>query len=68
MASDPDWYVGNYEFQVPIFVVTPEPPLTPPKQDKHLTFTFVSDGIGAAIAQAAVAPTTRLSRSLAGRA
>ena len=26
MAEDPDWYVGNYEFQVPIFVVTHTPP------------------------------------------
>ncbi|HYN18044.1 MAG TPA: dihydrofolate reductase family protein, partial [Actinomycetes bacterium] len=26
MADDPDWYVGNYEFQVPIFVVTHQPP------------------------------------------
>lgn len=26
MADDPDWYVGNYEFQVPIFVLTNEPP------------------------------------------
>ncbi|MPZ90005.1 MAG: hypothetical protein GEU81_18555 [Nitriliruptorales bacterium] len=23
MADDPDWYVDDYEFQVPIFVVTP---------------------------------------------
>jgi hypothetical protein len=22
MADDPDWYAGNYEFQVPIFVLT----------------------------------------------
>lgn len=25
MAQDPDWYVGNYEFQVPIFVITHQP-------------------------------------------
>jgi hypothetical protein len=26
MADDPDWYVGNYELQVPIFVLTHRPP------------------------------------------
>ena len=52
MAPDPDWYVGNFEFQVPIFVVTHHPPATPPRQDEHLTFTFVTDGLESAVAQA----------------
>lgn len=53
MAEDPDWYVGNHEFQVPIFVVTHRPPPTAPKQDQHLTFTFVADGgVESAIRQA----------------
>jgi dihydrofolate reductase len=50
--GDPDWYVGNYEFQIPIFVLTHEPPHVQPKQDEHLTFTFVTDGVESAIAQA----------------
>ena len=50
--GDPDSYVGNYEFQVPIFVVTHNPPDVPPKQDEHLTFTFVTDGVEPAVAQA----------------
>jgi dihydrofolate reductase len=50
--GDPDGYVGEYEFQVPIFVVTHEPPTVPPKQDEHLTFTFVTDGIESAVEQA----------------
>ena len=50
--ADPDWYVGNYELQVPIFVLTHEPPSVPPKHDEHLTFTFVTDGLGSAVAQA----------------
>lgn len=50
--GEPDSYVGNYEFQVPIFVLTHEPPHVRPKQDKHLTFTFVTDGVESAIAQA----------------
>src|SRR5712691_7172014 len=53
--GDPDWYVGNYEFQVPIFVLTHRPPRVAPKQDEHLTFTFVTDGVESAIAQARAA-------------
>jgi dihydrofolate reductase len=53
--GDPDSYVGNYEFQVPIFVVTQNPPAAPPKQDEHLTFTFVTDGVESAVAQASTA-------------
>jgi dihydrofolate reductase len=53
--GDPDEYVGNYEFQVPIFVVTHRPPRVAPKQDEHLTFTFVTDGVGSALAQAKAA-------------
>ena len=37
MASDPDWYVDNYEFQVPIFVVSADPPARLPKQRFSLT-------------------------------
>jgi dihydrofolate reductase len=52
--GEPDSFVGNYEFQVPIFVLTHEPPLVAPKQDEHLTFTFVTEGV-AAIDQATAA-------------
>jgi dihydrofolate reductase len=55
MAQDPDWFVGNYEFQVPIFVLTHRPPAAMPKQDQNLTFTFVTDGITSAIARAKAA-------------
>ena len=55
MAEDPDWYVGNYEFQVPIFVLTHHAPRVAPKQDEHLTFTFVTDGVESAVAQAKAA-------------
>jgi dihydrofolate reductase len=53
--GEPDWYVGSYEFQVPIFVVTHTPPRVAPKQDEHLTFTFVTDGVESAVAQAKAA-------------
>jgi len=53
--GDPDSYVGTYEFQVPIFVVTHHPPAVAPQQDEHLTFTFVTEGVETAIEQAKAA-------------
>ena len=53
--GDPDWYVGNYEFQVPIFVVTGAPPSVPPKQDERLTFAFVTTGAADAVGRAEAA-------------
>ncbi len=53
--GDPDSYIGEYEFQVPIFVLTHHPPQIPPKQDDRLTFTFVGDGVASAVAQAKAA-------------
>ena len=53
--GNPDEYVGQYEFQVPIFVVTTQPPERMPKQDDRLTFTFVQDGVASAVTQARAA-------------
>jgi dihydrofolate reductase len=53
--GDPDSYVGTYEFQVPIFVLTHRPPETPAKQDERLTFTFVTDGLASGVEQARAA-------------
>lgn len=48
-------YTG-YEFQVPIFVVTHQIPDTVAKgENEHLSFTFVTDGVEQAIAQAKAA-------------
>lgn len=55
MAEDPDLYAGNYEFQVPIFVLTHKAPKKQPKQTEKLTFTFVTDGIESAVQQAKAA-------------
>ncbi|MBZ0294231.1 MAG: dihydrofolate reductase family protein, partial [Anaerolineae bacterium] len=55
MADDPDFYAGNYEYQVPIFVLTHEAPQRIPRQTDQLTFTFVTDGIESAIQQAKAA-------------
>ena len=54
MAEDPDWFAGNYEYQVPIFVLTDEVPEKHPKETDRLTFTFVTDGITSAVRQARV--------------
>jgi dihydrofolate reductase len=64
--GDPDWYVGNYELQVPIFVVTHQPPDAQPKQDEHLTFTFVTDGVESAIVQATAAAGDKAVRVVGG--
>jgi dihydrofolate reductase len=55
MAEDPDWFAGNYEFQVPIFVFTDKSPKKHPKETDRLTFTFVTDGIESAVRQAKAA-------------
>jgi dihydrofolate reductase len=53
--GEPDSYVGSYEFQVPIFVLTHQPPSRRPLQDDRLTFTFISDGVETAVSHAAAA-------------
>lgn len=55
MAEDPDSIAENYEYQVPIFVLTHHPPKKYPKETDTLTFTFVTDGIENAIEQAKAA-------------
>jgi dihydrofolate reductase len=52
MAPDPDSYAGNYEYQVPIFVLTRTPPARHPKEGSGLSFTFVTDGLSSALLQA----------------
>ena len=64
--GDPDSYVGDYEFQVPIFVVTHEPPQVAPKQDERLTFTFVTDGVESGVAQASAAAGDRAVQVVGG--
>lgn len=53
--GDPDWYADNYEFQVPIFVLTHNVPEKLPKENEKLTFTFITDGIESAIEKAKAA-------------
>ena len=55
MAENPDSLAENYEYQVPIFVLTHQPPQKHPLENDRLTFTFVTDGIESAIRQAKAA-------------
>jgi dihydrofolate reductase len=52
MADPFMWANDDYEFQTPIFVLTHTPPAKYPKGNGKLSFTFVTDGIESAIAQA----------------
>lgn len=54
MAENPDWYV-DYEYQVPIFVVTDKAPEKHPKESDKVTITFVTTGVADAILQAKAA-------------
>lgn len=51
-AEDKDAYADNYEFQVPLYILTHHPPARHPKENADLTITFVTDGIENAIRQA----------------
>ena len=54
MAKNPeDW--ATYEFQIPLFIVTRNPPKERPPEAGGLSFTFVTDGIESAVAQAEAA-------------
>ncbi len=64
--GDPDSYVGNYEFQVPIFVVTHHRAALAPKHDNHLTFTFVTEGGESAIGMAKTAAGDKLVQVVGG--
>jgi len=55
MAEDPDTLAENYEYQVPIFVLTHAAPERRPRENERLTFTFVTDGIESAVYQAKAA-------------
>ena len=55
MAPDPDSYAVDYEYQVPLFVLTHRPPEREPARNENLYVTFVTDGLESAVAQATAA-------------
>jgi len=52
MADPFMWANDDYEFQTPIFVLTHMPPAKYPEGNGKLSFTFVTNGIEDAVAQA----------------
>lgn len=52
LAEDPDGYAVDYEFQVPIVVVTHAPPAVAPARNERLWVEFVTDGVPAAARRA----------------
>lgn len=52
MADPFMWANDDYKFQIPIFVLTHTPPAKYPKGNDKLSFTFVTDGIESAVAEA----------------
>jgi dihydrofolate reductase len=55
MASDPDLFADHYEYQVPIFVLTAQPPARLPKENADLSFAFVTEGLESALRRAKMA-------------
>jgi dihydrofolate reductase len=57
MAGDIDSYADDYEFQVPLFILTHHVPDKHPRENENLTITFVTEGIEKAVelAKSAVA-------------
>lgn len=54
-APDPDSYAVDYEYQVPLFVLTHRAPEHEPARNDRLWVTFVTDGLESAVAQATAA-------------
>src|SRR3954451_22116123 len=54
-AGDPDSYAVDYEYQVPLFVLTHRAPEREPARNDDLYVTFVTDGLESAVAQATAA-------------
>jgi len=57
--ADPDTLADNYEFQVPIFIVTHRPPAHQPKENGRISFTFVTDGVEPSVRMAKAAAKDR---------
>jgi len=46
------WINDDYEYQVPLFILTHTPPEKFPPGNEKLTITFITDGVESAIGQA----------------
>ncbi len=66
MADPFLWINDDYEFQVPIFVLTHTPPSKYPAGNDKLTLTFVTDGVESAISQAKQAAGDKMVQIIGG--
>jgi dihydrofolate reductase len=66
MADPFLWVNDDYEFQVPIFVLTHTPPDKYPEGNGKLSVTFVTDGVESAIVQAKQAAGTKIVQIIGG--
>src|ERR1700712_2466936 len=66
MADPFLWINDDYEFQVPLFILTNTPPTKFPKGNDKLTLTFVTDGVQSAIAQAKTAAGNKMVQIIGG--
>jgi dihydrofolate reductase len=60
------WVNDDYEFQVPLFILTHNPPAKYPKGNDKLSVTFVTDGVESAISQASSAAGDKLVQIIGG--
>lgn len=66
MADPFLWINDDYEFQVPLFILTHKAPEKFPKGNGKLTVTFVTDGIESAISQAKKAAGDKIVQIIGG--
>lgn len=66
MADPFDWVTDDYEFQLPLFILTHNPPEKFPKGNDKLSVTFVTDGIESAITQAKKAAGDKMVQIIGG--
>ncbi len=66
MADPFEWINDDYEFQVPLFILTHTPPEKYPQGNGRLSVTFVSDGIESAVAKARKAAGEKMVQVIGG--
>jgi dihydrofolate reductase len=66
MADPFLWVNDDYEFQVPLFILTHTPPEKYPKGNDKLSVTFVTDGVESAITQAKAAAGDKMVQIIGG--
>jgi dihydrofolate reductase len=66
MADPFTWVNEDYEFQLPLFILTHNPPEKYPKGNDKLSVTFITDGIESAITQAKAAAGEKMVQIIGG--